>query len=290
MNGWIAVAGAGAGLGLILAFDEIAPPAPRLEAALARLATPPPPQPRGLAPRSLARQLTTAAPWLLRVPSADLRLLGRDTDTLAAAKIICFLAGVAAPSVLSALLALTGTPVTWTIPVAASLATGAACFVMPDLTTRARAARKRAEFLHAMTSYVDLVVIERGAGAGPTETLEAPADIGGGWAFARIRDALAQARHQGTPPWAALARLGAEIGVPELTDLADIAGIAGREGARIQETLEALAASIRAESLAATRARASSRSTTMVIPIALLGAGFLLLLIFPIVYRTFGPG
>ena len=28
----------------------------------------------------------------------------------------------------------------------------------------------------------------------------------------------------------------------------------------------------------------------MVIPIALLGAGFLLLLIFPIVYRTFGAG
>ncbi len=54
------------------------------------------------------------------------------------------------------------------------------------------------------------------------------------------------------------------------------------------QTLAARAESMRAEALAATKAQAGSRSTTMVVPIALLGAGFLLLLIFPIVYRTFG--
>jgi len=54
------------------------------------------------------------------------------------------------------------------------------------------------------------------------------------------------------------------------------------------QTLTARVASMRAEALAADRAKAGARSTTMVIPIALLGAGFLLLLIFPIVYRTFG--
>ena len=45
---------------------------------------------------------------------------------------------------------------------------------------------------------------------------------------------------------------------------------------------------MRAEALAAARARAGARSTTMVVPIALLSAGFLVLLIFPILYRTFG--
>ena len=66
--------------------------------------------------------------------------------------------------------------------------------------------------------------------------------------------------------------------------------MAGQEGARILETLAARAASMRAEALAADRARAGSRSTTMAIPIALLAAGFLLLLVFPIVYRTFVAG
>ena len=45
---------------------------------------------------------------------------------------------------------------------------------------------------------------------------------------------------------------------------------------------------MRAEALSATKAKAGARSTTMVVPIALLAAGFLLLLTFPIVYRTFG--
>jgi hypothetical protein len=72
--------------------------------------------------------------------------------------------------------------------------------------------------------------------------------------------------------------------------VADIAEVAGHEGAKILETLTARAASMRAQALASDRAKAGARSTTMVVPIALLGAGFLLLLIFPIVYRTFGPG
>ena len=76
----------------------------------------------------------------------------------------------------------------------------------------------------------------------------------------------------------------------ELADLADIAGVAGQEGARIIDTLSARAASMRAQALAADRATAGSRSTTMVIPIALLGTGFLLLMIFPVVYRTLGAG
>ena len=34
----------------------------------------------------------------------------------------------------------------------------------------------------------------------------------------------------------------------------------------------------------------SPRSTTMVVPIAVLGAAFLLLIIFPVIYRTIGAG
>ena len=90
------------------------------------------------------------------------------------------------------------------------------------------------------------------------------------------------------PPWDGLAKLAADTGITELADLADIAGIAGNEGARILETLAARAESMRAEALAATKAQAGSRSTTMVLPIAMLAAGFLVLLIFPDFYRIFG--
>ena len=172
----------------------------------------------------------------------------------------------------------------------ASLAFGAALFFAPDLVTRVNAAERRTDFRHALTSYLDLVALERGAGAGPTEALEAAAEIGDGWAFQRISGALTAARRSGAAPWTALARLARETGISELADVADIAEVAGHEGAKILETLTARAASMRAQALANDRAKAGSRSTTMVVPIALLGAGFLLLLIFPIVYRTFGPG
>jgi Flp pilus assembly protein TadB len=191
---------------------------------------------------------------------------------------------------LSAAAALAGASVSLAVPAVVSLVLAGLLFFAPDLVTRVNAAERRADFRHALTSYLDLVALERGAGAGPTEALEAAADIGQGWAFRRVAAALDQARRSGAAPWTALAALAAETGISELADLADIAEVAGHEGARILETLTARAASMRAQALAADRARAGARSTTMVVPIALLAAGFLLLLIFPVVYRTLGAG
>src|SRR5450755_3984014 len=134
-------------------------------------------------------------------------------------------------------MALAGGHLPWALPAVVSLALGAAMFFAPDLVTRVNAAEKRADFRHALTSYLDLVALERGAGAAPTEALEAAAGLGGGWAFERIGAALDGARRSGQPPWAGLATLAEQTGTPELADLADIAGVAGQEGARIIDTL-----------------------------------------------------
>ena len=152
---------------------------------------------------------------------------------------------------------------------------------------RVNAKQRRADFRHALASYLDLVALERGAGAAPTEALEAAAQVGGGWAFGRIDAALEQARMASEPPWFGLARLANELGVGELGDLAEIAEVAGMDGARILETLAARAESMRIQALATMKAQAGARSTTMVLPISLLAAGFLVLLIFPDFYRLF---
>jgi Flp pilus assembly protein TadB len=165
---------------------------------------------------------------------------------------------------------------------------GAALFFVPDVVTRVSARAKRADFRHALTSYIDLVALERGAGAAPTDALEAAAEVGRGWAFERIDGALSRARKASAQPWDGLASLAEDIGISELADLAEIAGVAGQEGGRILDTLCARAESMRAEALAAARAQAGARSTTMVLPIALLAGGFLVLLIFPDFYRLFG--
>jgi Flp pilus assembly protein TadB len=289
VNLWLIASGILGGLGVFLLVREIAPAPARLDAALTRLDV----GQAGAGPRrsrtGLARRVATELPWV-PVPSADLALLGQDRETWLASKVGCGLLGLALPAVLVSVTALGGVRLPLAVPALASLACGAVLFFAPDLVTRVNAAERRVDFRHALTSYLDLVALERGAGAAPTEALEAAAEIGGGWAFERITAALDQARREGSAPWTALAGLASETGVVELADIADIAEVAGQEGARVLETLAARAASMRAEALAADRARAGARSTTMAIPIALLAAGFLLLLVFPIVYRTFVAG
>lgn len=290
MSLWVIIAGVLAGLGVFLGVRELIPARVRLDAALARLDAEAAPAAPAVTPRArLAARLGGVAPWL-PVPSADLALLGQDRETWLISKVTCGLIGLAALPVFDALLALAGHPLPVPLPVIGSLAVGTAFFFAPDLVTRTSAAGKRADFRHALTSYLDLISLERGAGAAPTEALEAAAAIGGGWAFERIDGALERARKAGRPPWDGLAELARETGVAELGDLAEIAGVAGLEGGKIIDTLAARAASMRAEAMAATRGKAGSRSTTMVVPIALLGFGFLLLLVFPIIYRTFIAG
>ena len=288
MSLWLVTAGILAGLGCWLAVSELRPAGPSLRAAIDRLDGDAATTGRTMPLRvRTGRAVSRAAPWL-PVPSADLRLLGQDPAEWWATKVSFGILGLALVPVLAGLLALGGRTFPLTVPVAGTLALGAAMFFAPDVVSRVNAAEKRTDFRHALTSYLDLVALERGAGAAPTEALEAAAEVGRGWAFERIGAALNEARKASRPPWDGLAGLAEDIGITELADLAEIAGVAGQEGARILDTLSARAESMRAEALAATKAKAGSRSTTMVLPIAMLAGGFLVLLIFPDFYRLFG--
>jgi Flp pilus assembly protein TadB len=288
MSGWLVAAGALVGFGCWLVLSELIPAGPNLHAAIDRLQSGSSAADDRVSPSArLGRRLEAAAPWL-PVPVRDLRLLGQEPADWLVRKFLLGLVGLALVPVLSALLAIGGRALPWTIPAGLTVALGTVLFFVPDVVTRVDARSKRADFRYALTSYLDLVALERGAGAAPTEALESAAEVGHGWAFERIGAALSRARKASAPPWDGLAALAEEIGISELADLAEIAGVAGQEGARILDTLSARAESMRAEALAATKAQAGARSTTMVLPIALLAGGFLVLLVFPDFYRLFG--
>lgn len=288
MSVWLVAGGLLTGLGCWLFIRELIPTGPSLRAALDRLDSA-----GGRADDQapfrvrLGRHLAAEVPWLA-IPGIDLRILGKDQSDWLVSKVGLCAVGLALVPSVSALAALGGHSLPWVIPVGGMVVLGALMFFLPDLITRADARNRRADFRHALASYFDLVALERGAGAAPTEALEAAAQVGFGWAFARIRATLEQARKASQPPWDGLAKLANEIGIGELSDLAEIAEVAGQEGARILETLAARAEAMRTQALAATKAQAGARSTTMVLPISLLASGFLVLLIFPDFYRLFG--
>ncbi|MGI5157290.1 type II secretion system F family protein [Microbispora sp. CA-102843] len=278
------LAGALIGFGLFLLVRELRPAPPRLEEAVARLrADYVPPDTSGDLAQRLGRLMATHL-GSLPCPHRDLALLGRPVERFLATKLGLAVLGLLLPAAISALMAVGGGAPGVALPAGASLLGGVVLFFVPDLTVRSEAARRRADFRHAITGYLDLVALERSAGAGPVDALEKAASVSDGWAFARITAVLEQARRNQRPAWEGLARLGEQVGVSELTDLADTA-LAGQEGARVLDTLISKAASMRGQALAAAKAEANGRTTAMVIPIALLGAAFLLLLTFPQIYR-----
>jgi Flp pilus assembly protein TadB len=147
-----------------------------------------------------------------------------------------------------------------------------------DLAGDARRARR--DFRHALASYLELVTILMAGGAGVETAMFDAADVGRGPAFRHLRAALTAAQARREPPWRALGELGARLGVAELQELEASMTLAG-EGAQVRESLTAKANAIRGKDLAQLETEAQARSETMVLPVVLMFAGFLVLIGYP---------
>jgi Flp pilus assembly protein TadB len=292
-----ALSGVLAGLGVLLIARELRPAPPRLDLALAQIQPSRLPAPR---PPAAADRRQFVGAWLvdhltrpagvLALPRTDLALLQRPAERFMLDKLAWFLAGLITPGVIVALLALAGASPPWTLPVLASLGSAAGLSFVPDALLRSAARERRRDFRYAFTAYLQLVLLERDAGAALNTALEDPATIAGGWAFTRIHQVLARARRAQQHPWQALADLGEQIGLPDLLDLAHTAQIAGGEGARMHDVLHAKIASMRHEAAATARAEANTRTTTMWVPTSVLMLGFVILIGFPFFYRLLNAG
>lgn len=212
---------------------------------------------------------------------ADLRLVGRSVDQHLGTKVVLALVGLLLPMVTVTIAGLGGVAFPFALPALAGVALAVVFFFVPDLTLRSEAADRRKAFRHALSSFLDLVVISLAGGAGVESALRDAAAIGEGWAFAQLRSALDVTMLTGETPWSALGRLGGELGVPELAELAASVSLAGTEGARVRESLAAKAKSLRDHEQSEAEAEAQSATERMALPVVLLFLGFLILIGFP---------
>jgi Flp pilus assembly protein TadB len=230
--------------------------------------------------RPVARYLVNL-PLLPTRVRADLAVLGRSPERHLAEKVTLGLFGLLLVPAFAGVLALGGTMVGWVVPLWAAVILAAGGFVLPDLGIHTEATKRRADFRHAFGSFLDLVVISLAGGAGVEGALTEAAGIGSGWAFARLRRALEEARLTRTPPWGPLGHLGDELGIHELSELAASVALAGAEGAKVRASLAAKATSIRSHALADAQANAEAMSERMSLPVVVLFAGFLLFVGYP---------
>lgn len=210
-----------------------------------------------------------------------LRLAGRNATEHLGAKAVLGLVGLLLAPAWVALIALGGVSVPAPVWLAGMLALGTGGWVLPELLLRTEAASRRRDFLTALGSFLDLVVISLAGGAGVESAMTDAVQVGRGAAFTRLRDALEGTRLTGETPWAALGRLGDELDLPPLCELAASASLAGTEGARVRASLTAKAAALRARQLADAEAEASSTTEAMAVPTVLLLVGFLILIGYP---------
>lgn len=223
---------------------------------------------------SRGRQLTERA-------AADLRITDTTPAEHLAARLGIALTGLLWAPVTVSLMALGGVPVGFGLPLWLSIALAPIGFVYPSIALRSKAADRRRSFRHAFSAFLDIVSISLAGGRGVETALYAGADAGQGWAFGEIRRALLEARLLGETPWAGLARLGADLDVPELGELAASAALAGSEGARVRASLAAKARALRLRGLTEIEAAAQSASERMSLPIVALMVGFIVFLAYP---------
>ena len=187
--------------------------------------------------------------WLIRRAQtrhrADLAIVGYQASEMVSRKLIMML--VASVSSLGLIVALSALAIHVSMTAALVILSSAAAvgFFLPDSQMRSKAKTRRQDFLHAFSSYLDLVNVLLAGGAGTETALIAAAEAGDGWSFAEIRSALTRARSSRRSPWAELANLGVAYNSAEITEVAGSVQLAGEHGARIRLSLSARADSLR---------------------------------------------
>jgi Flp pilus assembly protein TadB len=211
----------------------------------------------------------------------DLAITERSAETHLAEKAALGVFGLLLPQAVELVLVLGGRPFPWVMPLAGSLALSVGGFLLPDLTIRQEAGRRRAAFRHALGAYLNLMQVLLAGGAGVDGALSDAASIGQGWAFQQIRRALTTARLTRTSPWVSLAQLGVELQVTELSELAAALTLAGTEGARVRSSLAAKATAMRHRDTAEAEGQANATTERMALPGMVMAIGFVLFVFYP---------
>lgn len=276
MIGEAMLLGAGAGLGAALVAYWIRPPRTSLAAALDALRHRP-------APASAQQRRE----WLLGAPLArfglpgqrirqDLVLLEKPVEGFRAMQVAATGLGTLAAVAVAVLWGAGGM-----VPVLVALFGGVLGWRWAVSRVTAPATQRRAELRHVLSVMQDLVAVAVAGGAGIDQAVDDATAVCTGWAADRLRRTLHHARLTRTPTWQALATLGEQTRVGELSELANTIALAGSEGARVRTALSGFSAAMRARQVAEMETTARAAAVRTSLPVLILALGYGVFLLYP---------
>ena len=235
---------------------------------------------RRLAARALEANIARI-PRLAELVIPDIAITGTPSETLAIKAVGYGVAMALMVPLLSIAAATAGIQVGIEVPAFGVLVLGAVGAAMPFVDLHTAAERRRRHFLHSLATYASLVSMAMAGSMGWSSALEAASSVSTtDWAMDEIAQALLWAQAYHRPPWEGLDRLAEQFSLPDLSDLARSMGQAG-EGARIRDTLESKAASLRLAETTALEHDAQAVTQKMLLPGVLLMAGYGVLIFYP---------
>ena len=236
----------------------------------------------------LRHQLEHGMIWLIRRAQtqhrADLAIVGYQASEMVSRKLTMMFISSASALGLLVIFRASSLQVSKIFVLVILLSAAAIGFFLPDSQMRTKAKSRRQDFLHAFSSYLDLVNVLLAGGAGTETALIAAAEAGDGWSFAEIRSALTRARSSRRSPWVELATLGTTYNIAGISEVAGSVQLAGEHGARIRLSLSARADSLRNRHMGEIEAEAQSATERMGIPMVLLFIAFIALIGYPAVH------
>ncbi len=218
---------------------------------------------------------------------ADLAITGISLEQHLSKVLGLVVVALLGPPVILGSLSLLGLGLPLSVGIGAGIALAAAMVVVAQRELQVKAAEMRAEFRRTLSIYLDLVAMALDAGRGHAEALPAAANIGTGWTFAHLQDAIDGARFSGVSAWESLGALGRRLSLPELVDLDAALRLANEDGAKVKATLVARAGTLRAARIADAEAEANQATESMKFTLIAMVFAFLGYELYPSIVRLF---
>ena len=213
---------------------------------------------------------------------AALRVVGRPFAVHVGYLIVGAIAGLVLPSLILALLSLTGVVSLGVfVPVGLSLL---AAMLIPTIihsSAVADADEIRIDLRHQLSAYLDMTTMLLAGNTGHEGALQQAAEAGDGLLFRQLRKRMREVATTGQSLVHALSLVADDFEMPELEQVASAAALSAAEGAPVAKTLAAKCSTLRSTLAADDERKARVRNDKVTPPLVGMAVLFMALLIYP---------